>query len=144
MRFWDTSALVPLLTTDRTTPAVTAAFRADPDLIVWWATGLECLSALSRLEREGRLVGAPLNEAVHRLRELTRGWQEIEPAERTRETAQRLLRVHPIRAADALQLAAAIVAAEDHPASLPFVTLDDRLADAASREGFPIVRPATA
>jgi predicted nucleic acid-binding protein len=56
--------------------------------------------------------------------------------------ATRLLRVHPLRAADALQLAAAIIAAEDDPRSLPFVTLDDRLALAAEREGFPVVDPA--
>jgi predicted nucleic acid-binding protein len=58
-----------------------------------------------------------------------------------RQTAIRLLRVHPLRTADALQLAAAIAAAEDHPATLPFVTLDERLAQAAEREGFPVARP---
>jgi predicted nucleic acid-binding protein len=53
-----------------------------------------------------------------------------------------LLRVHPLRAADALQLAAAIIAADSEPRSLAFVTLDDRLARAAEREGFPVVEPA--
>jgi len=57
-----------------------------------------------------------------------------------RTTAIRLLRVHPLRTADALQLGAAIVAAEDHPATLPLLTLDDRLAQAAEREGFAVVR----
>lgn len=56
--------------------------------------------------------------------------------------AARLLRVHPLCAADALQLAAARMAAEDRPETLPFVTLDDRLALAAQREGFEVIRPA--
>ena len=49
------------------------------------------------------------------------------------------LRVHPLRAADALQLAAAFVAAERRPASLQVVTLDERLADAMRKEGFALV-----
>jgi predicted nucleic acid-binding protein len=51
--------------------------------------------------------------------------------------AIRFLRVHPLRAADALQLAAAFVAAERRPPSLEMVTLDDRLANAA--KGFAII-----
>ena len=58
---------------------------------------------------------------------------------RTRKSAIRILRVHPLRAADALQLAAAIAAAEDNPATLPFVTFDDRLGQAAARDGFVVV-----
>ena len=68
--------------------------------------------------------------------------KKIRPTERVRRAAARLLRVHPLRAADALQLAAAIVGSEDRPETLPFVTLDDRLADAATREGFRVIRPA--
>ena len=79
--------------------------------------------------------------AVDRLDGFIRAWQEIQPAERVRQTANRLLRVHELRAGDALQLGAAITAAEDLPASLTLVTLDDRLARAAEREGFPVVLP---
>jgi predicted nucleic acid-binding protein len=75
-----------------------------------------------------------------RLDALVRSWREVQPIRRVRQTAIRLLRVHPLRTADALQLAAAIVVAEEEPASVPFVTLDDRLAQAAEREGFSIVR----
>jgi uncharacterized protein len=53
-------------------------------------------------------------------------------------TAVRFLRVHPVRAADALQLAAAFVAAERRPASLEVITFDDRLAVAARKEGFVV------
>jgi hypothetical protein len=47
--------------------------------------------------------------------------------------------VHPLRAADALQLAAAYAAAEQRPASLDMVTLDERLAIAARNEGFVVL-----
>lgn len=105
-------------------------------MIVWWATTVECVSALRRLERQGDVGGPDLVSALHRLDELSLAWQEVEAAERVRDVAIRVLRTHQLRAADALQLAAAIVAAEERPATLPFVTLDERLAEAASREGF--------
>ena len=65
--------------------------------------------------------------------------REVLPADSVRASAQRLLRVHPLRAADSLQLAAALLACEQDPPSLELVCLDDRLAEAAGREGFPVV-----
>ncbi len=111
-------------------------------MIVWWATETECLSALARLEREGRLDTDGMAVATRRLASLADAWQEVQPGSRLRQTAARLLRTHPIRAGDALQLAAAIVAADGEPGALPFVTLDERLALAADREGFRVVVPA--
>jgi predicted nucleic acid-binding protein len=64
----------------------------------------------------------------------------MDATDRLRDIAERLVRIHPLRAADALQLAAATVAAEGQPANLPIVTMDDRLTLAADREGFPVVR----
>lgn len=106
--------------------------------MVWWTTEIECVSALARLEREGS-PASPLREAFGRLKEFAASWQEIDPSDELRETATRLLRVHPLRAADALQLAAAFVAASGRPSSLEFVALDERLATAAQKEGFSIV-----
>jgi predicted nucleic acid-binding protein len=141
VRFWDSSAIVPLLVAEASSVAVMAAYELDPEVVAWWATGAECVSALARLEREGSLTRASMSEGLRRLDGLARAWREVQPVTAVRETAIRLLRVHPLRTADALQLAAAIVAAEGHPASLPLVTLDERLAQAAEREGFVIVRP---
>lgn len=141
MRFWDTSAVVPLLVSEPASAAVRQAYGRDPDMMAWWATELECVSALARLERDGALTSTSILEALHRLDELSIGWREVEPVGRVRQVAIRLLRVHPLRAADALQLGAAIVASEERPATLPFVTLDKRLARAGEREGFVIVRP---
>lgn len=76
--------------------------------------------------------------AVARLDLLGAAWQEVQPSQSLRRSAIRLLRVHALRAADALQLAAAVAASEGDSRSLALVTLDDRLAEAAVREGFPI------
>lgn len=144
MRFWDSSAVVPLLVEEPGSPAVRASWRRDPELTVWWGTEIECASAVARLERDGGLAAAASGDALDRLDQLSLSWVEIEPGARVRELAMRLLRTHPLRAADALQLAAAIVAAEERPASLRLVTLDARLADAAAREGFGVEVPPVA
>ncbi len=144
MRFWDSSAIVPLLVSERSSTAVMGEYELDPEIVAWWATEVECVSALTRLEREGSLPPASMTESLRRLRALARAWREVQPVTAVRETAIRLLRVHSLRTADSLQLAAAIVAAEGQPASLALVTLDERLAQAAEREGFAIVRAAQA
>lgn len=138
MKFWDSSAIVPLLVGEPSSPGVVGEYERDPEMLVWWASEVECVSALARLEREGGLSAAGMNEALRRFAALARSWRTVEPVERVRQGAVRLLRVHPLRAADALQLSAAVVASEDQPQSLTFVTLDDRLALAASREGFAV------
>ena len=137
MRFWDTSAIVPLLVVEAATPMASRVLRDDPELVVWWGTGTECVSAIAREERSGLLA----DEAIDRLEVLSEAWLEVAASNAVRRTAARLLRVHSLRAADSLQLAAAIVASEGDPRTLPFVTLDTRLAEAASREGFPVIIP---
>jgi predicted nucleic acid-binding protein len=140
VRFWDASAIVPLLVAEPASDGVLKLLEADPELLVWWGTPVECVSALARREREGALAPAAVTQAVERLRAVAAAWQEILPGDLVRAAGQRLLRVHPLRAADALQLAAAVVAAEHDAASLPFVCLDERLGEAAAREGFPVLR----
>ena len=138
MRFWDTSALVPLLAEEPATAAAQRLYGEEP-AAAWWGTVVECASAVARLEREGSLTPSQAVEAFARLDALHASWVEIEAGDEVREVARRMLRVHPLRAADALQLAAAWLASERRPSSLPFVTLDDCLRGAAAREGFPLV-----
>lgn len=138
MRFWDSSAIVPLVVPEASSNVVRRLYRADPVIVAWWGTELECVSAIARRQREGDLPVAVAHGAFDRLSVLRRSWQEVEPAEELRESATRFLRIHPLRAADALQLAAAFRAAEGRPPTLPFVSLDDRLTAAAQSEGFPI------
>ena len=138
MKFWDSSALVPLLVEEETTIPLRNLYLADPGTIAWWGTPVECASSLSRLEREGTLSPQAATEALERLDALARHWHRIEPVDAVLETARRLLRVHPLRAADSLQLAAAFLASEGRPSTLEFVCLDDRLVIAAQREGFQV------
>jgi uncharacterized protein len=139
VRFWDSSGLVPLVLEEPTSSTARRAFDDDSDLVVWWGSSVECASAIARAERDARLDASGSANALAGLRLLQSGWTEVDPTVRLRESAERMVRVHPIRAADALQLAAALVAAEGQPATLPFLTLDARLANAADREGFPVV-----
>ena len=108
-------------------------------MLAWWGADIECVSALARLERSGHLPLEDVSEALSRLDELRQSWQEVQPVERVKETARRLLQMHNLRAADSLQLAAALLVSENRPSTLEFVCLDDRLAGAARREGFKLV-----
>jgi predicted nucleic acid-binding protein len=132
---------MPMLVAEPTSGAVRREYEADPQVVAWWATAVECVSALTRLERDGALDRGSMADALARLEVIRAAWHEILPLEPVRQTGIRLLRTHPLRTGDALQLAAAIVASEDQPGSLPFVTLDVRLADAAEREGFAVFMP---
>ncbi len=142
MKFWDASAIVPLIIAELGHEAVRAEYARDPAIVAWWGTPIECVSAIARREREGT-PGPVIASALTKLDALAASWQEVSPTDRLRATATRLLRVHALRAADALQLAAATEAAEFTPGSLAFVTLDERLAVAADREGFSIIQPLT-
>ena len=139
MKFWDASAIVPLVADELGRDPLVALLEDDPDLLVWWGTPVEIVSALARRERDGHLTADQTAAAIVALQTLSTAWQEIVPSDAIRRTAERLLRTHPLRAADSLQLAAAIVAADHDPASLAFVSLDERLNAAARREGFAVI-----
>jgi predicted nucleic acid-binding protein len=108
-------------------------------MLVWWGSEVECASALARIERDSALDPRDAARVFERLRQLSGVWHEIEPSDVIRQAAIRFLRVHPLRAADALQLAAAYAAAEQRPASLDVVTLNERVAIAAHKEGFVVL-----
>jgi len=139
VKFWDASAIVPLLVTEPSTRRLQALATKDAAMLVWWGSEVECVSALARLERDGALSPQAIKLALLQLGRLAACWHEVDPSDAVREAAARFLRVHPLRAADALQLAAAFLAAERRPASLEVVTLDDRLGTAARKEGFAVI-----
>jgi predicted nucleic acid-binding protein len=138
VRFWDASAIVPLLLEEPAREQMLSVLDSDPVMLVWWATPVELVSALSRRERDGGLSLDDATAAIDRIRALERAWQTVLPTDAIRSRAQRLLRVHPLRAADSLQLAAALSIAGDAPSALAFMCLDRRLADAARREGLDL------
>jgi predicted nucleic acid-binding protein len=139
VRYWDSSAIVPLLVVESRSPGAELAAREDGAITTWWGTPVECASAISRRERDGSLTAREADHAHRKLAAIETHWLEVTPSDRLREIARRVLRVHDLRAADAFQLAAALAASATGDEPLPFVTLDDRLALAASREGFPIL-----
>lgn len=139
MKFWDSSALVPLLVEEDFTSHLCELYLREDGILAWWGSEVECASAVARLERETRLPPRAATLAFQRLDALARSWHRVEPVEVIRQTAKRFLRVHPLRAAGALQLAAAFLASEGQPSTLGFVCLDDRLSTAAQREGFHLI-----
>lgn len=139
MRYWDSSALVPLVVQETETEHRERLQRQDRHIATWWGSWVECASALNRLHRDGDLDDGGLDQALAKLNRAASGWMKIRPSERVRQRALRLLRVHPLRAADALQLAAALVACSDDPETLAMVSSDRRLSEAAAKEGFEVL-----
>ncbi|MGH8197988.1 MAG: type II toxin-antitoxin system VapC family toxin [Steroidobacteraceae bacterium] len=138
MRFWDSSAIVPLILADSPVSAVIGIAEESP-MCVWWATIVEAVSAIARRERAGALTGAQVDHCLSRLTELSDSWMEVPPSDALRDSAQRLLRIHALRAADSLQLAAALATSEGQARSVEFVSRDVRLTEAASREGLTVI-----
>ncbi len=141
MRFWDTSALIPLFVAERATVQVERRLREDPEVIVWTLTRVEILSAFARRRREEPGATRRLAAARREVLSAWDCWSEVTALEVVRRHAERIVETHPLKAADALQVGAAIVAAEEVPATLEFVTLDRDLAVAAEREGFHVLGP---
>ena len=139
MRFWDASALVPLVCREPESSRCRGWLKSDPVVLVWALAATEITSALARKRREGALSSATITAAKHRLAGLERGWHEITQIDAVRAKARRLLEAHALGAADALHLAAALVAVDDRPAHVGFVTFDRRLHEAAGREGFHVL-----
>ncbi|MBI3472181.1 MAG: PIN domain-containing protein [Candidatus Solibacter usitatus] len=134
--FWDASAVVALCAGDPRSPYVRRQLREMPSLTVWWSTPVEIASAIARLSRSSAAFNR--GGALHRLEVLRAGWREVSPSGALRDRAERLLERYALRAADALQLAAALVWCNDRPPNRTFVCLDQRLSDAARREGFTV------
>ena len=138
MRYWDSSALVPLCLEQPQTERARALLDEDPELVVWWGSPVECASAFARLRRDGILSPEDEEVALSVLAALRDAWYEIQPGDGLREQALRLLRLHPLRVSDALQLAAGLEWAGVPPTG-EFLTFDERLKAAARREGFSVV-----
>ena len=138
MRFWDTSAVVPLVVPQERSREIDRSYGRDPAINVWCLTGVEVWSAACRLRRQGLLDSPGMRLARDRLSSLAETWVEVDDLAGVRSRAQRLLETHALRAADALQLAAALTLVSERPERVSFVTLDARLAEAAEKEGFRI------
>jgi len=108
-------------------------------MLVWVLAATEVTSALSRKHRERALDTRALRAAQRRLKKLEAAWNEVVQLDSVRARAHALLGAHDLRAADALHLAAALLAREQAGSPFELVTFDHRLAAAAQREGFTVL-----
>lgn len=139
MRFWDANAVVPLLVNESQSPVVKELLRQDAGMVVWWVTRSECIHALARKSREGVIAPTGYVGARVILNRLGEAWSEVLPAAEVRVEAEALLDKHPLRTADAYQLAAALAWCGGTPGGADFVCFDKRLRQAAEAEGFEIL-----
>ena len=139
MKFWDSSAIVALCLRESLTPRVSSIAEEDGTIVVWWLTPIECYSAFARLRRNDVLTRTHEDQARQAVTRLATEWIEVQPSHQVRETAARILLLHPLRAADALQLSAGLLWTNGQPAREHFVCLDDRLREAARAEGFQVL-----
>jgi hypothetical protein len=140
MKFWDSSAIVPLVVDEEETDYCLKTLSDDQEMLIWCLSRLEVVSALCRRLRDGILGERYFQEAKRRLNELIECAYEVKAIEKVRHRTLRLLEVHPLRAADACQLSSALVATQEDPGRLTMVCFDERLKKAAIKEGF-IVNP---
>jgi hypothetical protein len=138
VRYWDSSALVPLLVEQHASSRVAAWVAEDEGIVLWTLTPVEVVSAVRRLVRDRALEEAGARLAEARIEQLFPACHVVVDVESVKALALRLLRLHPLRALDACQLGAALCWAEGHPHGRTFHTLDTRLALAAQREGFAV------
>lgn len=139
MRFWDSSAIIPLLFNEPTSESLDGFLTADAEITTWWETWAECAVTISRLKRDGALDERSEQETRAALDGLAAGWTEIEPVDDLRLLASLVSKDHPLKTADALQLAAALRWCEGETDGAPFVCLDERLRRAAEDEGFSVM-----
>jgi predicted nucleic acid-binding protein len=139
--FWDASGIVLLCLAQPESNQARRLQRSYPRLVVWWGSLVEATSAFERVRREGMAPPAECDRALGRLGALSRRWIEVQPVDRLRSLSTELLSRHPVRAADALQLSAAVIWAGDRPRNRGFITFDEKLGRAAAAEGFSVHPP---
>ena len=137
MRFWHSSALVPLFLKQPLSRVVEALLGEDTEIVIWWGASVECGSALARSVREGWISRSTERAAQQVVGELRASAYEVQPAAEVRARALRLLNLHPLRAVDALQLSAALIWCGERTAGAEFICLDSRLREAASPALYP-------
>src|SRR3974390_148672 len=135
--FWDASALVPLCVQEASSRHAHALLNGFLP-VVWWGSFTEIHSAICRLYRANELTDTEKRGAVARLVVLKDGWREILPGDHVRDLAVRLLDAHALSAADAMQLAAALVWCGEQPAGRTFLCGDKRLTESAKACGFRV------
>ncbi len=132
--FWDASAIVPLIVREEGSARAHEIWSTGTRLFIWWGTPVEVAHALGRRAREDSASPEDLALARTRAETLLSAAQIVSPTPALRRRAEAIALAGTLRAADALQLAAALET-RDLAGLDAFVTFDARLADAARAEG---------
>ena len=106
--FWDTSALVPVCCHQGNSLAARRLARQYRKQVVWWGTRIEARGAFFRLSREKDLSATELRHALANFAALRASQSVILPSDEVGDLAEAVLDDYALRAADALQLAAAL------------------------------------
>jgi len=139
LKYWDSSALIPLLVEEPSSSSIRAVLQEKSSIVSWWGTPVECLSALWRRKREGRLDNLSFLRVRERFDRLMEEIDLVAPTSAVRERTFRFLGLHHLTSADALQLASALRWSHDETKGVGFVCLDERLRSAALMQGFRVL-----
>jgi predicted nucleic acid-binding protein len=114
--------------------------RALDALVVAAISRVEVPAALWRKHRMGELAADDARLLASAFAaDATERFAVVALGGRVLELGARLVAVHPLRAYDAVQLAAALAARDADPDCDRFACFDGRLRDAAAAEGFALV-----
>lgn len=138
MRFWDSSALVPLVLIETRSADMERLLLQDGDIVSADIAPIEVTSALWRRKHRNELTVAEIHDAERLFANISRSWRPIGQSDEVVDRSLHLLSRHHLRTLDAIQLATALVFA-GNDRSLPIVTLDHRLSAAARAEGFAVL-----
>ncbi len=139
MRYWDASALVPLIIAESESAWTRDRLAEDSQIVTWAWTRTEIVSAIERRTREGALTRLQRRNLLRDFEIFSNSWDEVTDVLSVRVRANLLLARHPLRAADAGQLAAALLVQEQLSSPLTFICLDQRLSIAAELEGLHVM-----
>ena len=139
MRYWDASALVPLVVAEPDSELVRTWLSEDDQIVTWAWSRTEITGAIERRARDGSLSRHQRREALRRFEAFAESWDEVTELLAVRSRANALLARHPLRAADAGQLGAALLIHEQLAGALTFVCLDHRLSTAAELESLRVM-----
>lgn len=116
--------MLPLISEETFSDVVAGFLREDDEIVVWWGTWIECSVAISRLRRENSLDEAGEEETRAAVDRLAGNWVERRPTDDTRLLAMLVSKRHPLKAADTLQIAAALRWCEGETDGTAFVCLE--------------------
>lgn len=136
MKFWDTSALIPLMLEEPKTGVMRRLLADDPHILTSAFTVIEIASAIWRRRHAGELSIAAHHDADRQFADLSNVWTELPVSTDVIQATLSVLSRHPLRAGDAVQLGTAMVASGD-ARDIAIVTLDKAFIAAARSEGFP-------